>query len=236
MRHDDTPTAAQFTQRLLVLPGADEPGAAHLRTGEEDEVLGTRMSDVFALAKEHTAMEPGEIEVLLESRIHQARVGAVAVMDFQARRRATPEARRTELYELYLRRHDRIDGWDLVDRAAPHVIGGHLLEKPRDPLYELARTGGIWERRTAIVATWAFIRRDQVADTFALAEILVEDPEHFVQTAVGGWIREAGKRDPSRLLTFLDLYAERMSRVALRFALEHLDPETKAHYRGRRAG
>ena len=52
------------------------------------------------------------------------------LLPFQARRRSTPEARRAELHHLYLRRHDRIDGWDLVDRAAPHVIGGYLLDVP----------------------------------------------------------------------------------------------------------
>ena len=93
---------------------------------------------------------------------------------------------------------------------------------------------GLWERRTAIVSTWAFIRQDQLGDTFALAEVLVHDPEHFVQTAVGSWLREAGKRDPSRLLTFLDLYAARMPRTALRFAIEKLDAGAKAHYRGLR--
>lgn len=226
------PEADEFVRALWGLPGADGGQAgSHLQTGSEDRVLGVRMGDVFALAKAYQAMELDQIETLLESPIHQARVGAVSIMDFQARRKRTAETRRADLYELYLRRHDRIDGWDLVDRAAPHVIGGHLLDKPRDPLYALARTGTTWERRTAIVATWAFIRRDELGDTFALAEIMVDDPEHFVQTAVGSWLREAGRRDPSRLMTFLDLYAERMPRVALRFAVERLDAETRAHYR-----
>lgn len=88
-----------------------------------------------------------------------------------------------ELYQLYLRRHDRIDDWSLVDRAAPSVVGDYLADKPRDPLYRLALSESAWERRTAIVATWAFIRRGELDDTFAIAELLVDDPEHLVQTA-----------------------------------------------------
>ncbi len=139
-------------------------------------------------------MDPGQIELLLEASDHEARVGAVSVMDFQARDRKTPQARRRELYELYLRRHDLIDTWDLVDRAAPHVVGGYLSDKSREPLYLLARSGAWPERRTAIVATYFFIRQGDVRDTFGIADVLADDPEDLVQKAVGGWVREAGKR------------------------------------------
>jgi len=118
-------------------------------------------------------------------------VGAVSVMDWQARRRATPGDVRAALYELYLRRHDRIDNWDLVDRSAPYVVGGYLFDKPREPLYQLARSSSQWERRTAIVATYFFIRQGEVDDTFRIAEILVDDEADLVQKAVGGWVREA---------------------------------------------
>ena len=87
--------------------------------------------------------------------------------------------------ELYLNRHDRIDTWDLVDRAAPHVVGGYLADRPRDILYALARSEVVWERRTAIVATWFFIRRGELDDTFALAELLIADQHHLIHKAVG---------------------------------------------------
>jgi len=189
------------------------------------------MGEIFALAKRFIDLEPDQIEELLESPIQKVRVGAVSVMDFQARRRSTPASRRQELYELYLRRHDRINDWALVDRAAPSVIGGYLLDKPRDPLYRLARSESVWERRTAIVATWHFIQRGQLDDTFAIGELLVDDPEHLIQTAVGGWVREAGKRDVDRLRAFLDAHAATMPRTTLRYAIEHLDADERRHYR-----
>lgn len=191
-----------------------------------------KMRDLFALAKEYTDLPLPEVERLLDRPDHAARVGAVSIMDFQARRKRTPEERRRELYELYLRRHDRIDAWDLVDRSAPYVVGGYLADKPRDVLYELARSGAEMERRTAIVATYFFIRQGDTADTFAIAEILVDDPEHLMQRAVGGWIREAGKRDPERLHAFLDAHAATMPRTALRLAVERLGADERAHYMG----
>ena len=151
-------------------------------------------------------------------------------MDFQARRKATPELRRRELYDLYLGRHDRIDTWDLVDRAAPHVVGGYLWDKPREPLYRLAASAEWFERRTSIVSTWFFIRHSDLDDTFGIAQILVNDPHDLVQKAVGGWIREAGKRDEQRLRDFLDRNAATMPRTALRYAIEHLPSDARDHY------
>ena len=97
-------------------------------------------------------------------------------MDWQARDKKTSEEQRKELYDLYIKRHDRIDNWDLVDRSAPFVVGRYLSDKPRDILYILARSENPWERRTAIVATDYFIRQADVDDTFKIAELLVDDP------------------------------------------------------------
>ena len=194
------------------------------------------MRDIFALAKELSGMQPSHIEVVLAAPDHLARVGAVSIMDFQARDKATSESRRRELYELYLGRHDLIDTWDLVDRAAPYVVGGYLADKAREPLYALARSTAWPERRTAIVATYFFIRQGEVRDTFAIGDVLAHDPVELVQKAVGGWVREAGKRDPEALLAYLDRHARTMPRTALRYAIERLEPTTRGYYLGLRTG
>jgi 3-methyladenine DNA glycosylase AlkD len=192
------------------------------------------MREIVALATRYVDMDPEEIEKLLEDPAHEARIGAVSVMGKQATRKRTTAARKRELYELYLRRTDRIDTWDLVDVSAHHVVGGYLADKDRDVLFRLARSNNWWERRIAMFATLHFIRRGELDDTFALAEILAEDEHEFVQTVTGGMLREAGKQDRSRLLAFLDENAARMPRRALRDAVEKLDPHERAHYRGLR--
>lgn len=198
--------------------------------GEGDEFMGVKMGQVFALAKEFIEMSPGEIEKLLESQIHEVRVGAVSIMDWQARSKKTPESRRKELFDLYLRRHDRINNWDLVDRSAAFVVGAYLFDKPRKALYKLARSKNIWERRTAIVSTSFFIRQGDPDDTFKIAEMLLSDDQDLIHKAVGGWVREAGKQDRQRLLSFLDEHAATMPRTALRYAIEHLDKKQRDHY------
>jgi hypothetical protein len=216
-------TLAEFDARLRGLQrAADASGSAR--------VAGIPMGQLFDLAKDFVGASPEEIEVLLDRPDHPPRVVAVSIMDFQARRKATPERRRRELYDLYLRRHDRIDTWDLVDRAAPHVVGGYLWDKPREPLYRLAASAQWFERRTSIVSTWFFIRHSDLDDTFGIAQILVNDPHDLVQKAVGGWIREAGKRDEQRLRDFLDRDAATMPRTALRYAIEHLPSDARDYY------
>ena len=198
--------------------------------GAGDKFMGVRMGEVFALAKEFIEMSPAEIERLLDSPVHEVRAGALSIMDKQARRKKTPELRRKELFDLYLRRLDRIDNWDLVDLGAPFVIGGYLFDKPRDLLYELARSEGIWERRTAIYATSYFIRQGDLDDTFAIAEILIADDHDLIQKAVGAWLREAGKQDQPRLLAFLDSHAAAMPRTMLRTAIEKLGKDQRTRY------
>ena len=198
--------------------------------GEGDEFIGVRMGQVFALAKEFIDMPPNEIEKLLENPIHEARAGAVSIMDFQARHKKTLEPRRKELFDLYLRRHDRINNWDLVDRSAPYVIGGYLFDKPRAILYKLARSKDTWERRTAIVSTLYFIRKGDVADAFKIAEILLRDEQDLIHKATGWALRYAGDKDRQKLLSFLDKHAQKMPRTALRYAIEHFDKRQRDHY------
>ncbi len=151
-------------------------------------------------------------------------------MDWQARSKKTTDERRRELFELYIRRHDRIDTWDLVDRSAIWVVGEYLVDKPRDVLYDLARSDRPMERRTAILSTFAFIRRGEVDDSLRIAELLVDDDDELVQKAVGWMLREVGKKDPQRHAAFLEKHAATMPRVMLRYAIEKLSPAERKRY------
>lgn len=198
--------------------------------GEGDVFIGVKMGQVFDLAKTFIKMPLPEIEKLLESPIHEVRAGAMSIMDKQGRSKKTPDLRRKELYDLYLRWHDRINNWDLVDLGAPFVVGRYLFDKPRDILYDLARSENLWERRTAIVSTAYFIRQGDVADTFKISELLLNDLQDLIHKAAGGWLRAAGDQDRPQLIRFLDNHAATMPRVMLRYAIEHLDKDQRTDY------
>lgn len=198
-----------------------------------EQFIGVRMGTVFGLAKESIDMPLDQVEAMLESDVHEMRVGALSIMAKKAAHKKTDDETRQALFDLYLRRHDRIDNWDLVDLAARHVVGLWLVDRPKDVLHELSRSDNMWERRTALYACVPLIAHHQTGDTLAISALLVADPEELIHKAVGTVLRSVGQEDRAALLAFLDEHASRMPRIMLTYAIEHLDAAQKADYRSR---
>ncbi len=232
-------TAEEFVNELTSLQSDAEKKKIRRYFKDDDpdnRVIGVRMKKTFDLAKEFSKQMPvQEIEKLLESPFYEGRMGAVSVMDFQVRPKHASEEYRKERFDLYLNRHDRINNWDFVDRAAPRVIGSYLYdhEKPKDILYKLAKSENPWERRTAIVSTAWFIKKGELDDTFKLAEMLLNDEHEYVQKAIGTWVRHAGKQDKDRLLEFLEQYAAEIQPSTLTIMMEKLDKKQKEYFRSK---
>jgi 3-methyladenine DNA glycosylase AlkD len=231
-------TARAFEKRLLALQDDEELRKIqrYFKSGEGeyghgDTFIGVRMGSIFALAKEFAPMPLAEIEKLLDRDIHEYRVGALSIMAKQYPLKTTTDERRGELYDLYLRRHDRINNWDLVDLAAWHVVGPWLVDKPRGVLHKLAKSKNMWERRTSILATFSFIKRGEFDDTLKIAEALLKDNEDLSHKAVGWMLRSVGDKDRATLEAFLDEHAAMMPRAMLSNAIEKFTPAEKAHYR-----
>lgn len=230
-------SAACFIEKLYAMQSPEELvkiqryfKSGEGQYGEGDVFIGVRMGNVFSLAKEFIKMPTDELEKLLESPVHELRTGALSIMNQKARNNKMSETDRKALYDLYLRRHDRINNWDLVDVSCIYVIGRYLNDKPRDILYRLAGSENMWERRTAIVSTAYFLKYGDLDDTFTIAEILLNDSQDLIHKAAGGWLRQAGKSDRVRLISFLDRYAATMPRTFLRYAIEHLSDQERSHY------
>lgn len=226
-------TASKFIEKLSSFKSEDRVNVVEKFFKGDDgttKPLGVKFGDVFKTAKEFIDMPLDEINILLDSKYYEIRMGAVSIMDFQAKRKRTSEEHRKELFDLYLSRHDRLNNWDFVDRGSYNIIGEYLMNRPRSILYELAKSSDPWERRTAIVSTYAFIKKGDLDDTFKIAELLIDDEHELINKAVGSWIREAGKKDEKKLKEFLDKHAHSMPRVTLRYAVEKFDKQTKEYY------
>jgi 3-methyladenine DNA glycosylase AlkD len=133
------------------------------------------------------------------------------------------------VYDAYLARTAHVNNWDLVDMSAPQIVGGELLDRPRDVLDRLAASPSVWERRIALLATFTFIRAGQLDDTYRIADRLLGDSHDLIHKAAGWMLREAGKRDEPRLVAFLERHGPAMPRTMLRYALEKLEPAERAH-------
>ncbi|MEV2278662.1 DNA alkylation repair protein [Nocardiopsis sp. NPDC049922] len=186
-----------------------------------DQIIGVRMKHTFDIARSHRDLDLDVVRALLRSRWYEMRMVAVSILDARARRFAASAPERTALYELYLDEHAHIDTWDLVDRAAPRVVGEYLLDRSRERLHRLARSTNPWERRTAIVACFWIIRHGEPTDPVAILAVLADDPETFVQTALGTAVRELRRAHPDAAADFERAYplssaARRAARVGTR--------------------
>ena len=194
--------------------------------GEGDRFLGVMVPGQRQIAKEFRDLPLPEVEKLLASPYHEARLTGFLVLTYAFER--ADEARRRELYGFTLAQRAAMNNWDLVDVIAPVIVGGWLLDRPADRklLRKFAKSPDLWERRIAIVSTLAFIRAGDFADTLAISETLLADRHDLIHKATGWMLREVGKRDEDVLRGFLDGHAARMPRTALRYAIERL-PEAE---------
>jgi 3-methyladenine DNA glycosylase AlkD len=216
-------------------PGDHEFLARFFKTGEGqygagDQFIGVRVPDTRVVARKFVHISLDEVEALLESPLHEMRLCAVIIMTMQAKRASDPALE--ELVNLYLRRTDCINNWDIVDTSCRDIIGEYALRHPDklSLLRKLARSDDMWERRIAMVSTWQFIRKHQLDPTFEIAAMLLGDKQDLMHKAVGWMLREAGKRDADRLREFLLEHIHEVPRTALRYAIEHFDPEERAYF------
>ena len=134
------------------------------------------------VAKEFKALPLADVEHLLHSKIHEDRTLALVILGGQFTK--GDDATRRRIYDIYLASTKHINNWDLVDLSAPQVIGGYLEKRSRKPLYRLAKSASLRERRIAILATSHFIRQGDFADTLRIAEKLLGDQEDLIHKAV----------------------------------------------------
>jgi 3-methyladenine DNA glycosylase AlkD len=195
---------------------------------DEDVFLGIKAAPLRQLAREHQTLALEDVEDLLHSPIHEARALALLILEHTYSR--SKPARQRDIYRLYLRNTSFVNNWDLVDVSAAPIVGAHLADRSRAPLYRLVRSTILWERRIAIVATHHFIRHNDFTDTLGLAERLLTDREDLIHKAVGWMLREVGKRDQGAEEAFLARHCCTMPCTMLRYAIERFPESLRRQY------
>ncbi len=196
--------------------------------GEGDIFLGIRVPSLRNLAKEYKALPLEEVSSLLRSTYHEVRLFALIL--FVNAFDKGDETIQKKIYDLYMADTRHINNWDLVDISAPNIVGAFLMERSKKPLYQLARSKSLWERRIAMLATFYFIRSNKFADALKIAGILLWDKEDLIHKAVGWMLREVGKRDSECAEAFLQKHCPIMPRTMLRYAIERFTPSKRRMY------
>jgi 3-methyladenine DNA glycosylase AlkD len=203
--------------------------------GEGDQAIGLTSPQVRALARRYRELSIEDCETLLHSPLHEERALALVILvrHFEKGDAATRE----RIYDLYLANTAYVNNWDLVDGSAEYIVGPWLADKPKYVLFELARSSAVWERRIAMIATFAYIKKGDCTVALQVAEALLNDRHDLIHKAIGWMLRETGKKCGRETLTaFLDKHAATMPRTALRYALEHFGPEERRHYMSMKQG
>lgn len=200
--------------------------------GEGDLFLGIKVPVTRSVVKDcwkGTSFE--DLEECLASGYHEVRLaGLLTLVELFSHSRKDPLVQE-RCIGFYLAHTERINNWDLVDLSCYQLLGSWLMDKDRSLLYDLARNGkSIWEQRIGIVSTMAFVRKGQLDDTFAIADILLDHPHDLIHKATGWLLREAGKRDGSALREFLATRYMNMPRTMLRYAIEKFPEEERQQY------
>ncbi|PJE62335.1 DNA alkylation repair protein, partial [Candidatus Roizmanbacteria bacterium CG10_big_fil_rev_8_21_14_0_10_39_6] len=197
--------------------------------GAHDKFIGLTVPQVRTIAKKYKDLSLSEIEELLHSPIHEHRLCALIMLVNRSKNTPIPDL--TESKKLYVNNKKFVNNWDLVDISAHHILGKWCyLTENDEVLKTLAHSDNLWDKRIAMVATFAYIRNSELSITFTIAQILLHDSHDLIHKAVGWLLREAGKRDVKALENFLNVHAKTMPRTALRYALEKFPSEKRALY------
>ena len=200
--------------------------------GEGDVFIGVKVPDLRKVEKDFQDISTEDVIVLLESAIHEERLLALLILVRKyVKGNQTAQKR---IFRLYLKKTKFIKSWDLVDGSAHHIVGDYLMDKNKAPLYRLAKSEDLWERRIAILATLYFIKRGKYEETLKIAKTLLTDKEDLIHKAVGWMLREIGKRDMTFEEMFLKQHYKEMPRTMLRYAIEKFpEPKRQKYLKGK---
>jgi 3-methyladenine DNA glycosylase AlkD len=205
--------------------------------GEGDIFIGATVPQVRSVGKAFKDLPLDQLEELAQSPIHEERLMAAHIMAGRfAKLKPTlaNSALRQELFDFYLRLglEQRWNNWDLIDTSAPY-FGCWLVENPNpDLLEDLANSESLWDRRMAVMFTFAHIRAGIFEPTLRIARILHNDKQDLIHKAVGWMLREVGNRNIEALRVYLEEMGATMARTQLRYAIEKLEPAERAHFMG----
>lgn len=194
---------------------------------EFDLFLGITVPNIRKVAKQiYKDCTFGELQELLNSDYHEERLCALIVLVLKMKESNTKEQQ--EIVEFYLNNAEKINGWDLVDLSAPHILGEYILNNKEKAsiLYELSNSQDMWKQRISIVANWPIIKKGVYSYILDISTMHLNTKHDLIAKAVGWMLREVGKKDYDIEFEFLKLNYKKMSRTMLRYSIEKFDKIT----------
>lgn len=196
--------------------------------GEGDVFFGIKVPAMHTVSKKYLYLSLLDLKKLLSDKIHEYR--SVALFILVEKYKKAINLGKKEIYDFYLKNTKYVNNWDLVDSSAEYIVGDFIRRQDKSILVKLAKSANLWEKRIAIVATYAFIKNREFGWTLKIAEILLSDKHDLIHKAVGWMLREVGKRDLKAEEKFLKKYYKIMPRTMLRYAIERFKEDKRKFY------
>jgi 3-methyladenine DNA glycosylase AlkD len=196
--------------------------------GAGDTFIGVRVPLLRGISKRHRDLPLNDAESLLQSAIHEERLLALFLLVRRYDKGDVSE--RKDVFDLYCRNMRFVNNWDSVDSSAHFIVGPFLQDRSRRLLHQLAKSDVLWERRTAIMSTFAYIKNGEFDETLKVATTLLHDKEDLIHKAVGWMLREVGNRCRDAEEEFLKTYYRNMPRTMLRYAIEKFPEQRRKRY------
>jgi 3-methyladenine DNA glycosylase AlkD len=208
------PTQARHAQRFFKTSKGEY--------GYGDIFLGVTVPQIRKIANQYKDLTLPQIDKLMASKFHEVRFCGLVILTLQFKSSSESIVHK-KIFDFYLKqvKAERVNNWDLVDVSAP-IIGQYLIgsASSNQLLLKLASSKSLWQRRVAIVFTFAFIRDAIPQPTLVVAQELLRDEQDLIHKATGWMLREMGKRNPIELRRFLEKNVSVMPRTMLRYAIE----------------
>lgn len=199
---------------------------------EGDVFLGVMVPANRKIAKKYAELPLSEIKKLTNSVYHEVRFCGLLILIAQFEKAKNKNLRK-RYFDFYLRqlKAGNINNWDLIDVTGVRM-GGYLVDK-KDALVvlrKLAKSQDLWQRRMAIIFTFAFQKVGDLNTTLEISDILIKDQHDLIHKAVGWALREVGKKDGPLLRIYLSQNIEIMPRTTLRYAIEKFSPAERKRW------
>ncbi len=164
---------------------------------------------------------------LWKTNIHEARITAAKLLT-QARIRPDD----SDSWFLIQSWVPDFDAWAIADHVC--MAGQRRLKwdpSRLDDVEPWTDSDHMWTRRAALVITLPWTKdRDPKPDDQARRERIlgwaagyVDDHDWFIQKAIGWWLRDLSRRDPTRVQAFISDHGAQMKRFAVKEATRLMD-------------
>jgi len=188
--------------------------------GEGDIFIGVTVPDMRVIAKKYADTNIKDIDILLQSEIHEDRLLGLTILVIQYEK-TKDLSQKKKIVQFYLKKTKRINNWDLVDLSAYKILGDYcFLTNNYSTLVKLSKSKWHWDRRISIVSTLRPIQRKKTDVTFKMAPKFLTETEDLMHKATGWMLREAGQKNFLELKKFITRFGKKMPRTMLRYAIE----------------